>query len=160
MGTFVQVGRVRSALLVEQREFELPVPSDQKSGLLSHWNGFESSSRDGLYCWESSCGAGTVIRHPNVAAEQHHAFRLFKEIGLGLAACAQVVGTDTVGRHRGRALAEGGTVPCVKYRTFASEETGGVAQSEGCKEGPFINRQSVSAEESGEDLGAGQGQPG
>src|SRR6266853_6445597 len=45
-------------------------------------------------------------------------------------------------------------------RTFSSEETGGLDQPDGCKEGPFINRQGISAEESGDSLGDGKGQPG
>ena len=41
-----------------------------------------------------------------------------------------------------------------------SEETGGLDQPDGCKEGPFINRQGVQAEEPGDGLGSGQSQPG
>ena len=42
----------------------------------------------------------------------------------------------------------------------SSEETGGLAQSDGCQEGPFINRQGVQAEELGDGLGEGEGERG
>ena len=44
--------------------------------------------------------------------------------------------------------------------TSRSEETGGLDQPDGCKEGPFINRQGVQAEELGDGLGEGASQPG
>src|SRR3954470_15983587 len=47
-----------------------------------------------------------------------------------------------------------------KTRTLSSEETGRLDQPDGCEEGPFINRQGVSAEELGDGLGNGKGQPG
>src|SRR5215831_3690420 len=47
-----------------------------------------------------------------------------------------------------------------KTRTLSSEETGGLDQPDGCQEGPFINRQGVQAEESGDGLGEGKGEPG
>lgn len=42
----------------------------------------------------------------------------------------------------------------------ASEETGGLDQSGGSKEGPFINRRGVQAEEPGDGLGESESQPG
>src|SRR5215469_14360687 len=57
-------------------------------------------------------------------------------------------------------MREVGTVPSVKNRTLSSEETGGLDQPDGCQEGPFINRQSVQAEESGDGLGESEGEPG
>jgi len=48
----------------------------------------------------------------------------------------------------------------VKNRTLSSEETGGLDQPGGCQEGPFIDRQSVQAEEPGDGLGEGEGKPG
>src|SRR2546422_2223797 len=44
--------------------------------------------------------------------------------------------------------------------TLSSEETGGLDQPDGCQEGPFINRQSVQAEEPGDGLGEGESEPG
>src|SRR5215469_18059239 len=57
-------------------------------------------------------------------------------------------------------MREVGTVPSVKNRTLSSEETGGLDQPDGCQEGPFINRQSVQAEEPGDGLGESEGEPG
>src|SRR5713101_6116559 len=47
-----------------------------------------------------------------------------------------------------------------KTRTFSSEETGGLDQPDGCQEGPFINRQSVQAEEPGDGLGESESESG
>src|SRR5271167_746716 len=47
-----------------------------------------------------------------------------------------------------------------KTRTFSSEETGGLDQPDGCEEGPFINRQSIQAEEPGDGLGKSEGESG
>src|SRR5258708_16478901 len=61
---------------------------------------------------------------------------------------------DEQGRERLEQFLKG------KTRTFSSEETGGLDQPDGCQEGPFINRQSVQAEEPGDGLGEGESEPG
>src|SRR6266571_487269 len=47
-----------------------------------------------------------------------------------------------------------------KGNQMSKEEKGGLDQPNGCKEGPFINRQSVQAEEPGDGLGEGESEPG
>src|SRR5437667_10236949 len=61
---------------------------------------------------------------------------------------------DEQGRERLEQFLKG------KTRTLSSEETGGLDQPDGCQEGPFLNRQGVQAEESGDGLGEGEGEPG
>src|SRR5258708_29901972 len=62
--------------------------------------------------------------------------------------------SDEQGRERLEQFLKG------KTRTLSSEETGGLDQPDGCQEGPFIDRQGVQAEESGDGLGKGEGEPG
>src|SRR6266404_7648297 len=53
---------------------------------------------------------------------------------------------DEQGRERLEQFLKG------KTRTLSSEETGGLDQPDGCQEGPFLNRQSVQAEEPGDGV--------
>src|SRR6266853_3509057 len=61
---------------------------------------------------------------------------------------------DEQGRERLEQFLKG------KTRTLSFEETGGLDQPDGCQEGPFLNRQSVQAEEPEDGLGKGEGEPG
>ena len=60
------------------------------------------------------------------------------DLQAGKAAGVRRLGRERKPEEQGR---EGGTVPWGKTRTFSIEETGGLAQPDGRKEGPFFGGQ-------------------